>query len=67
MCHRGLLGIVHSAELVRAAEDSFFVSPGRAKLAALGRLVDQNGLRPVIGAGLPLTVPRAVPEWGRPV
>lgn len=31
-----------------------FVSPGRAKLEALGRLVDQGGLRPVIGAVLPL-------------
>ncbi len=31
-----------------------FVSPGRAKLDALGRLVDQGRLRPVIGAVLPL-------------
>lgn len=67
MCHRGLLEIVHGAELVWAAQGFLFVGPGRAKLAALGRLVDQGGPRPVIGAGLPLTVPRAVPEWGRPV
>ncbi|CAM5574248.1 Zinc-binding dehydrogenase OS=Streptomyces tendae OX=1932 GN=GUR47_07275 PE=3 SV=1 [Streptomyces tendae] len=33
-----------------------FVSPGRAKPEALGRLVDQGGLRPVIGAVLPLAV-----------
>lgn len=31
-----------------------FVSPGRAKLVALGRMVDQGKLRPVIGAVLPL-------------
>ncbi|WP_026119737.1 zinc-binding dehydrogenase [Nocardiopsis ganjiahuensis] len=31
-----------------------FVSPGRAKLEALGHLVDQGELRPVIGAVLPL-------------
>ncbi|MER7805329.1 zinc-binding dehydrogenase [Streptomyces parvulus] len=31
-----------------------FVSPGRAKLQALGRLVDQGRIRPVIGAALPL-------------
>ncbi|WP_409491282.1 zinc-binding dehydrogenase [Amycolatopsis sp. cmx-11-12] len=30
------------------------VSPGRSKLEALGRLVDQGELRPVIGAVLPL-------------
>ncbi|MET9552289.1 zinc-binding dehydrogenase [Streptomyces sp. NPDC006645] len=31
-----------------------FASPGRAKLAALGRLVDQGKLQPVIGAVIPL-------------
>ncbi|WP_405167829.1 zinc-binding dehydrogenase [Nocardia sp. NBC_01499] len=31
-----------------------FVSPVRAKLAALGQLVDQGKLRPVIGVVLPL-------------
>lgn len=31
-----------------------FVSPGRAKLEALDRLIDQGGLRPDIGAVLPL-------------
>ncbi|MFJ6657865.1 zinc-binding dehydrogenase [Streptomyces sp. NPDC091377] len=39
---------------VNATYHFLFVSPGRAKLAALGRLVDQGGLRPVIGAVLPL-------------
>lgn len=37
-----------------------FVSPGRAKLEALGRLVDLGRLRPVIGAVLPLDgIPQA--------
>ncbi|MFF1714085.1 zinc-binding dehydrogenase [Streptomyces sp. NPDC058268] len=31
-----------------------YVSPGRAKIEALGRLVDEGRLRPVIGAVLPL-------------
>ncbi|NKY57297.1 zinc-binding dehydrogenase [Nocardia flavorosea] len=39
---------------VNAAYHFVFVSPGRAKLEALGRLVDQGKLRPVIGAVLPL-------------
>ncbi|MFC8080328.1 zinc-binding dehydrogenase [Streptomyces sp. NPDC057307] len=39
---------------VNATYHFLFVSPGRAKLAALGRLVDQGRLRPVIGAVLPL-------------
>ncbi|WP_328604463.1 zinc-binding dehydrogenase [Amycolatopsis sp. NBC_00345] len=39
---------------VNATYHFLFVSPGRAKLAALGRLVDQGELRPVIGAVLPL-------------
>jgi len=39
---------------VNATYHFLFVSPGRAKLAALGRLVDQGKLRPVIGAVLPL-------------
>ncbi|MFB6948464.1 zinc-binding dehydrogenase [Streptomyces niveus] len=39
---------------VNATYHFVFVSPGRAKLDALGRLVDQGKLRPVIGAVLPL-------------
>lgn len=39
---------------VNATYHFLFVSPGRAKLAALGRLIDQGELRPVIGAVLPL-------------
>ncbi|MGC0415555.1 zinc-binding dehydrogenase [Embleya sp. AB8] len=39
---------------VNATYHFLFVSPGRAKLEALGRLVDQGKLRPVIGAVLPL-------------
>ncbi|MFD6907464.1 zinc-binding dehydrogenase [Streptomyces sp. NPDC060077] len=39
---------------VNATYHFIFVSPGRAKLEALGRLVDQGKLRPVIGAVLPL-------------
>ncbi|MFI6698961.1 zinc-binding dehydrogenase [Streptomyces sp. NPDC050509] len=39
---------------VNATYHFLFVSPGRAKLAALGRLVDQDELRPVIGAVLSL-------------
>ncbi|WP_370664524.1 zinc-binding dehydrogenase [Streptomyces sp. IBSBF 2507] len=39
---------------VNATYHFLFVSPGRAKLEALGRLVDQGELRPVIGAVLPL-------------
>ncbi|WP_337831237.1 zinc-binding dehydrogenase [Pseudonocardia sp. TMWB2A] len=47
-----------------------FVSPGRAKLDALARLVDQRRLRPVIGAVLPLAdIARAhtLLEHGAPV
>lgn len=40
---------------VNATYHFLFVSPGRAKLEALGRLVEQGKLRPVIGAVLPLT------------
>ncbi|WP_329077371.1 zinc-binding dehydrogenase [Streptomyces niveus] len=39
---------------VNATYHFVFVSPGRAKLDALARLVDQGKLRPVIGAVLPL-------------
>ncbi|MFC9222531.1 zinc-binding dehydrogenase [Streptomyces hygroscopicus] len=39
---------------VNATYHFVFVSPGRAKLEALGRLVGQGELRPVIGAVLPL-------------
>ncbi|MET9355739.1 zinc-binding dehydrogenase [Streptomyces sp. NPDC006617] len=39
---------------VNATYHFIFVSPGRAKLEALGRLVDQGKLRPVIGAVHPL-------------
>lgn len=39
---------------VNAAYHFVFVSPGRAKLEILGRLVDQGKIRPVIGAVLPL-------------
>ncbi|MFD8916870.1 zinc-binding dehydrogenase [Streptomyces sp. NPDC059569] len=39
---------------VNATYHFVFAGPGRAKLAALGRLVDRGGLRPVIGAVLPL-------------
>ncbi len=43
-----------AAWAVNATYHFVFVSPGRAKLEALGRLVDQGRLRPVIGAVLPL-------------
>lgn len=39
---------------VNATYHFLFVSPGRAKLEALGRLVEQDEVRPVIGAVLPL-------------
>ncbi|MGW9304801.1 zinc-binding dehydrogenase [Streptomyces cyaneofuscatus] len=39
---------------VNATYHFLFVSPGRAKLEALDRLIDQGGLRPDIGAVLPL-------------
>ncbi|MEV8355042.1 zinc-binding dehydrogenase [Streptomyces niveus] len=39
---------------VNATYHFVFVSPGRAKLDALARLVDRGRLRPVIGAVLPL-------------
>ncbi|MFB7899935.1 zinc-binding dehydrogenase [Streptomyces xiamenensis] len=39
---------------VNATYHFVFVSPGRAKLEALGRLVDRGELRPVIGTVLPL-------------
>ncbi|WP_439681193.1 zinc-binding dehydrogenase [Embleya sp. MST-111070] len=39
---------------VNATYHFVFVSPGRAKLEAIGRLVDRGELRPVIGAVLPL-------------
>ncbi|MGW4926458.1 zinc-binding dehydrogenase [Streptomyces parvulus] len=39
---------------VNATYHFLFVSPDRAKLAALGRLVEQGRIRPVIGAVLPL-------------
>lgn len=39
---------------VNATYHFLLVSPGRAKLAALADLVDQGGLRPVIGDVLPL-------------
>lgn len=39
---------------VNATYHFLFVSPGRAKLEALNRLVDRGGLRPEIGAVLPL-------------
>jgi NADPH2:quinone reductase len=39
---------------VNATYHFLFVSPGRAKLQALGRLVDQGKLLPVIGTVLPL-------------
>ncbi|WP_406641356.1 zinc-binding dehydrogenase [Amycolatopsis sp. WGS_07] len=39
---------------VNATYHFVFVSPGRDKLASLGRLVDQGKLRPVIGEVLPL-------------
>ncbi|MGV9504797.1 zinc-binding dehydrogenase [Streptomyces tendae] len=39
---------------VNATYHFVFVSPGRAKLEALGRWVDQGELRPMIGAVLPL-------------
>lgn len=45
---------------VNATYHFVFVSPGRAKLEALGRLVDLGRLRPVIGAVLPLDgIPQA--------
>ncbi|MER7738136.1 zinc-binding dehydrogenase [Streptomyces sp. NPDC096538] len=40
---------------VNATYHFLFVSPSRAKLEALGRLVDQDKLRPVVGAVLPLS------------
>ncbi|KOG87144.1 zinc-binding dehydrogenase [Streptomyces varsoviensis] len=40
---------------VNATYHFLFVTPGRARLSALGRLVDQGRLRPVIGAVLPLS------------
>ncbi|MFL1432854.1 MULTISPECIES: zinc-binding dehydrogenase [unclassified Nocardiopsis] len=40
---------------VNATYHFLFVSPGREKLEALGRLVDRGELRPVVGAVLPLT------------
>ncbi|WP_052852691.1 zinc-binding dehydrogenase [Streptomyces avicenniae] len=39
---------------VNATYHFLFASPGRAKLTALGRLVDRGKLRPVIGSVLPL-------------
>ncbi|MFB9925219.1 zinc-binding dehydrogenase [Amycolatopsis halotolerans] len=39
---------------VNATYHFLFVSPGRAKLEALGQLIEQGKLRPVIGAVLPL-------------
>ncbi|MER6598135.1 NADPH:quinone oxidoreductase [Streptomyces sp. CS149] len=39
---------------VNATYHFLFVSPGRAKLDALSRLVDRGELRPVVGAVLPL-------------
>ncbi|MFJ4967176.1 zinc-binding dehydrogenase [Streptomyces sp. NPDC088729] len=39
---------------VNATYHFLFVSPGRARLEALGRLVDQGKLKPVIGAVFPL-------------
>ncbi|MGW0541329.1 zinc-binding dehydrogenase [Streptomyces griseoincarnatus] len=39
---------------VNATYHFLFVSPSRAKLEALGRLVDQGKLHPVVGAVLPL-------------
>ncbi|MFE7664327.1 zinc-binding dehydrogenase [Streptomyces celluloflavus] len=39
---------------VNATYHFVFASPGRAKLEALGRLVDRGELRPMIGAVLPL-------------
>ncbi|MFF0260874.1 zinc-binding dehydrogenase [Streptomyces microflavus] len=39
---------------VNATYHFLFVSPGRAKLEALDRLIDRGGLRPDIGAVLPL-------------
>ncbi|MFI1828868.1 zinc-binding dehydrogenase [Streptomyces sp. NPDC020412] len=40
---------------INATYHFLFASPGRAKLDALGLLVDQGKLRPVIGTVLPLT------------
>ena len=39
---------------VNATYHFLFVGPGRARLEALGRLVDQGKLRPVIGTLFPL-------------
>ncbi|MBT3155220.1 zinc-binding dehydrogenase [Streptomyces sp. CHD11] len=39
---------------VNATYHFLFASPGRAKLEALGRLVDRGKLRPVVGAVVPL-------------
>ncbi|MYV63045.1 zinc-binding dehydrogenase, partial [Streptomyces sp. SID4931] len=39
---------------VNATYHFLFVSPGRAKLDALSRLVERGELRPVVGAVLPL-------------
>ncbi|MGX1955210.1 zinc-binding dehydrogenase [Streptomyces anulatus] len=54
-------GIWSPAEWGLIATSHFlFVSPGRAKLDTLGRLVDRGELRPVIGTVLPLDeVPQA--------
>ncbi|AUI57986.1 zinc-binding dehydrogenase [Amycolatopsis sp. BJA-103] len=43
-----------AAWAVNATYHFVFVSPGRAKLEAIGRLVDEDKLRPVIGAVVPL-------------
>ncbi|WP_410605783.1 zinc-binding dehydrogenase [Amycolatopsis sp. lyj-90] len=43
-----------AAWAVNATYHFVFVSPGRAKLEAIGRLVDKGELRPVIGAVVPL-------------
>jgi hypothetical protein len=52
---------------VNATYHFLFVSPGRAKLEALGRLVDQDELRPVIGrrAAAGRRRPRPQPLGGR--
>ncbi|WP_410662570.1 zinc-binding dehydrogenase [Amycolatopsis sp. lyj-84] len=43
-----------AAWAVNATYHFLFVSPGREKLEAIGRLVDEGKLRPVIGAVVPL-------------
>ncbi|MFH8894692.1 zinc-binding dehydrogenase [Streptomyces sp. NPDC017949] len=40
---------------VNATYHFLFVGPGRTRLEALGRLVDQGKLKPVIGAVFPLS------------